>query len=173
MAARGQAIASQDARGGVGEGAGGPRSGAASASPTPPTEVVPRPWPVAVVEVPAKAQRRRFTAAFKRQILEAADQCEAPGDVGALLRREGLYASNLHRWRKLRELGGLAGAVPPDRGSEAPANTPMARRLHDLQRDHAKLKRKLKQAEAIIALQKKVSEILGLTLAIPESEETS
>ena len=174
MAARGQAMASQNPRGGVGEGGGGPRSGASPPSPTPPTEVAPRPWPVAVVEVPAKAQRRRYTAAFKRQILEAADQCESPGDVGALLRREGLYASNLHRWRKLREQGGLEGAVPPpDRGPETKTNAPMARRLHDLQRDHAKLKRKLKQAEAIIALQKKVSEILGLTLAIPESDETS
>jgi transposase len=173
MAARGQAMASQDPRGGIGEDGGGPRSGASPPSPMPPTEVAPRPWPVAVVEVPPKAQRRRFTAAFKRQILEAADQCETPGDVGALLRREGLYASNLHRWRKLREQGGLEGAVLPDRGPETTTNTPMARRLHDLQRDHAKLKRKLKQAEAIIELQKKVSEILGLTLAIPESDETS
>ena len=173
MAGRAQVMALQDSGGGVGEDGEGPRSGAFPPSPTPPTEVAPRPWPVAVVEVPAKAQRRRYTAAFKRQILEAADQCETPGDVGALLRREGLYASNLHRWRKLREQGGLEGAVPPDRGPETSTNTPMARRLHDLQRDHAKLKRKLKQAKAIIALQKKVSEILGLTLAIPESDETS
>ena len=173
MAARAQALAPQEPEGGIGEGEGGPRSGASPPSPMPPTEVAPRPWPVAVVEVPAKAQRRRYTAAFKRQILEAADQCETPGDVGALLRREGLYASNLHRWRKLREQGGLEGAVPPNRGPETTTNTPMARRLHDLQRDHAKLKRKLKQAEAIIELQKKVSEILGLTLAIPESDETS
>jgi len=103
MAGRAQVMALQDSGGGVGEDGEGPRSGAFPPSPTPPTEVAPRPWPVAVVEVPAKAQRRRYTAAFKRQILEAADQCETPGDVGALLRREGLYASNLHRWRKLRE----------------------------------------------------------------------
>ena len=168
MAGGAQVLARQDPKGGVGEGGEGPRSGAYSPSPTPPTEVAPKPWPVAVVEVPAKAQRRRFPAAFKRQVLEAADQCETPGEVGALLRREGLYASHLHRWRKLREEGGLGGGEPPQGPPKTP-HTPMARRLHELQRDHAKLKRKLKQAEAIIALQKKVSEILGLTLA--ESDE--
>jgi len=106
------------------------------------------------------------------QILEAADQCETPGDVGALLRREGLYSSHLCRWRKLREQGGLEGLEPQRRGPKPSPNTPMARRLQELERDNERLKRKLKRAETIIEVQKKVSEILGITLASPDPDET-
>ncbi len=73
---------------------------------------VPRPE-VNEVEVVAKAIRRRFTAGYKRRILREADACTAPGAIGALLRREGLYSSHLTTWRKQRERGELAGLTPP------------------------------------------------------------
>src|SRR3972149_2970137 len=68
------------------------------------------------VEVLAKASRRRFTAEYKRRILREADACTAPGAIGALLRREGLYSSNLTTWRAQRERGELAGLTPKKRG---------------------------------------------------------
>jgi transposase-like protein len=107
-------------------------------------------------EVPEKALRRRFTPAYKLRILEEAQQCTKPGQLGALLRREGLYASNLTLWRRQMQ----EGLVPKKRGPVAQKTDPRSRRIAELERDNEKLTRKLKQAELIIEVQKKVADLL-------------
>ena len=118
-------------------------------------------------EVPEKAARRRFTAEYKLRILREAEGCEAPGEVGALLRREGLYSSHLTTWRRQREQGALAALTPKKRGRRASPPHPLSRRVAELERENAHLQRRLKQAETIIEVQKKVSEILGIPLKSP------
>ena len=107
-------------------------------------------------EVPEKALRRRFTLAYKLRILEEAQQCTKPGQLGALLRREGLYSSNLTLWRRQMQ----EGLVPKKRGPVAHKTDPRSRRIAELERDNEKLARKLKQAELIIEVQKKVADLL-------------
>jgi transposase-like protein len=107
----------------------------------PPTEVQPR------------VQRRRFTAAYKRQIVEEAAQCEY-GELGALLRREGLYHSYLAKWRE-EYAGGSLSDKP-----RGPRPNPTAAEVKRLERENARLQRKLEQAEAIIAAQKKLARLL-------------
>jgi transposase-like protein len=107
-------------------------------------------------EVPEKALRRRFTPAYKLRILEEAQQCTKPGQRGALLRREGLYSSNLTLWRRQMK----EGLVPKRRGPVAHKTDPRTRRIAELERDNEKLTRKLKQAELIIEVQKKVADLL-------------
>jgi transposase len=107
-------------------------------------------------EVPEKAVRRKFTAAYKLRILKEAESCTEPGQVGALLRREGLYASNLTLWR--RQVA--QGLVPKKRGPAAQKADPHVRRIAELERETEKLQHKLKQAELIIDVQKKVAELL-------------
>lgn len=107
-------------------------------------------------EVPEKALRRRFTPAYKLRIIEEAQQCTKPGQLGALLRREGLYASNLTLWRRQMQ----EGLVPKKRGPVAHKTDPRSRRIAELERDNEKLTRKLKQAELIIEVQKKVADLL-------------
>ena len=114
-------------------------------------------------EVPERAVRRRFTAEYKLQVLREADQCAGVGEIGALLRREGLYSSHLTTWRRQREHGALVALAPKKRGRAATAVSPLARRVAELERDKARLERRLKQAEAIIDAQKKLAEILGLS----------
>ena len=109
------------------------------------------------------SQRRRFTAAYKRRVLAAADAGTEPGQVGALLRREGLYASHQTTWRRPREHGGLEGLTPKKRGRKARGLDPLAQRVAQLERDHARLSQQLKQADTIIEVQKKVSELLGVS----------
>ncbi len=116
-------------------------------------------------EVPEKAARRRFPAEYKLRILREAEGCEAPGEVGALLRREGLYSSHLTTWRRQREQGALEALTPKQRGRRAPH--PLSRRVAELERETVHLQRRLKQAETIIEVQKKVSEILGIPLTSP------
>ena len=111
-------------------------------------------------EVAAKPVRRRFTAEYKLRILQVADQC-APGEVGALLRREGLYSSHLTTWRHQRDTGQLAGLAPKPRG---PKPNPQAEELARLRRENERLQTRLQQAEAIIDAQKKLSQLFGLTL---------
>ncbi|RYZ16719.1 MAG: hypothetical protein EOO70_03795 [Myxococcaceae bacterium] len=120
-------------------------------------------------EVVEKAKRRRFTAEDKRRILEEADRCTKPGEVGALLRREGLYSSPLSVWRRQREAGGLAALTPSKRGPPAKAPEPGARRIAELEKELARSQARLKRAEALLDLQKKVSEILGVEL--PKQDE--
>ncbi len=108
----------------------------------------------------AKPARRRFTAAYKLRILREAEQC-APGDLGALLRREGLYSSHLTTWRRQQEVGQVAGLAPKPRG---PKVDPQATELARLKRENERLQVKLQQAEAIISAQKKLAELFGITL---------
>jgi len=116
------------------------------------------------VEVVAKASRRRFTAEYKRQILREADACTAPGAIGALLRREGLYSSNLTTWRGQRERGELAGLAPKKRGPAPQPQNPLAAKVAALERAVSREKARADRAEALVALQKKVAELLGTPL---------
>ena len=116
------------------------------------------------VEVLAKAERRRFTAEYKVKVLRETDRCKQPGEIGALLRREGLYWSNLTTWRKQRESGELAGLSARKRGPQRHEKNPLAERVRELERDNMRLKRRAERAEGIVELQKKVSEILGIEL---------
>ncbi len=113
-------------------------------------------------EVPEKKARRKFTARYKLRILAEADACLEPGQLGALLRREGLYSSNLTTWRRQRDDGQLQGLSPKKRGRKAKAVNPLARRVGELERETQRLREKLRKAEIIIDVQKKVSEILGI-----------
>lgn len=119
-------------------------------------------------EVLAKAARRRFTAAEKLRILREADRCAKPGEVGALLRREGLYSSHLSSWRAARARGELAGLSPRRRGPKAKAVDPREKRIAELERETRRLRAKLERAEALIELQKKLAQILDST---PASDE--
>ncbi|MDO9528596.1 MAG: transposase [Syntrophales bacterium] len=101
-------------------------------------------------EVTEKAVRRKFTAAFKLRILKEAEACTQQGQLGALLRREGLYYSNLTSWR--RQIN--QGLIPKKRGPLAKRPDPHARRIVELERENAKLTHKLKHAELIIDVQK-------------------
>lgn len=112
-------------------------------------------------EVPAKARRRRYSAAYKKRILAEADRCTAPGEIGALLRREGLYSSLLSRWRQQRDSGASAALEPKKRGRKARPVDPQAKRIAELEREAQQLRRKLEKAEMIIEVQKKLSQILG------------
>lgn len=120
-------------------------------------------------EVPAKAVRRRFTAADKLRILKLADACTVPGSLGALLRREGLYASNLTTWRRQREAGTLSALTPKPRGRKAPGQDPLRRENAQLRQENERLTRRLRQAELIIDVQKKVSQMLGVPLTPSEA----
>ena len=123
-------------------------------------------------EVPVKKPRRRFTAQYKLRILEEADACTLPGQLGSLLRREGLYSSNLTTWRKQRDQGLLEVLSPKKRGRKPLARNPLAQEVARLQRDNERLKKKLKKAEIIIDVQKKISQILGIPQDLPEEEES-
>ena len=112
-------------------------------------------------EVVERAHRRQFTAAYKLQILEEADGCHAPGELGALLRREGLYSSHLRDWRHQRTHGTLSALGPHRRGR--PPTPPHEIELARLRRENDRLSRHLATAEAIVEIQKKVSALLALT----------
>ena len=112
-------------------------------------------------EVRERPRRRRFTAAYKLRILQEADTCTASGQLGALLRREGLYSSHLVTWRRLREAGTLASLS--QRRGRKPADRE-ASELARLRQENARLVRRLEVAETVIAIQTKVSTLLGITL---------
>ena len=115
-------------------------------------------------EVLEKAKRRRFEAAYKLHIVEEADGAADPGAVGALLRREGLYSSHLASWRRQRDEGSLAGLAPKRRGRKAKRRDPLTKENEKLRREIQRLGERLRQAETIIEVQKKVSEMLGIAL---------
>ena len=143
-----------------------PRSGVASrATGGHPAEGALHPDP----EVAAKPRRRRFTAAYKLEALREAEACSEPGQIGALLRRRGLYSSTLSHWRKERDAGALA-RLSRKRGRKPKLEHPSVQRVKELERENAGLHRRLKQAETIIDVQKKVSEILEIPLRSPDSE---
>ena len=110
-------------------------------------------------EVVVKAHRRQFSAEYKRRILQEADSCTRRGEVGALLRREGLYSSHLNTWRHQRARGEWQGLTPAKRGRKA---DPQAAENARLVRETERLKAQLARAELIIEVQKKVSQLLGL-----------
>lgn len=122
---------------------------------------------VGETEVVEKAKRRRFTAQEKRRVLDAADRCIASGETGgvaALLRREGLYSSHLATWRNAREREELAGLEPKKRGPRKNVLDARDLKIAALEREMARMEVRARKAEAIIELQKKVSEILGIQL---------
>ena len=121
-------------------------------------------------EVVAKAKRKRFTAAEKLRILREVEACRGSGEIGALLRREGIYSSYLTTWRKQRELGELDGLSPHKRG---PKPNSEAIELVKLRREHERLQARMRRAELIIDVQKKVAQMLGETLASPELDDPS
>ncbi len=122
-------------------------------------------------EVTDKAVRRRFTAKYKLSILQQVDACTEQGSVGTILRREGLYSSNLNTWRRQRDEGSLAALTPKQRGRKATPTDPMTSENAQLRKENTRLAMRLKQAELIIDVQKKVSQLLGITLAtLPDNE---
>jgi len=143
------------------------RSGGAPSSAPQPTG--PRPVLAPDPEVRERPLRRRFTAEYKQRILDEADQCVEPGAVGALIRREGLYFSHLCKWRQQRRDGGLEALQPRRRGPKPRHADARDRRIGELEREKGRLERRLRQAELIIDLQRKVSELLGIPLSHPGS----
>ena len=121
-------------------------------------------------EVVAKAKRKRFTAAEKLRILREVEACRGSGEIGALMRREGIYSSYLTTWRKQRELGELDGLSPHKRG---PKPNPEAIELAKLRREHERLQERMRRAELIIDVQKKVARMLGKTIETPELDDPS
>lgn len=114
-------------------------------------------------EVPEKKPRRRRTVEYKLRILREANACQ-PGELGAFLRREGLYSSTLRKWRKQRDSGILVALSPRKRGRKADPDSPLRKKLAARDREIERLKKRLRQAETIIDVQKKVSEMLGIDL---------
>jgi transposase len=124
--------------------------------------------------VTSKAKRRRFTAEYKRKILQEADACTESGQIGALLRREALYSSHLVTWRQARERGELEGLAPKKRGPKAQEPNPLSQQLAALERENARLKAENAKLQIICDVQKKVSQLLGVTLpTIPEDDEST
>lgn len=121
----------------------------------------------AEVEVSPKAKRRNFTAEYKRKILEEAAACSHRGGMGALLRREGLYSSHLTEWRAAAGRGELA--VPSKKRGPKPTRDARDKQIAELQQENARLHKRAERAEALVELQKKVSELLGIQL--PERDE--
>ncbi len=119
-------------------------------------------------EVTERAKRRRFTAEYKLRILRKADACKGDGDVGALLRREGLYSSQLAAWRRRRDELAQAGLKARKRG---PKGTVVDPRVKQLERENARLKRRLVRVELMLDIQKKASEMLGIPLNHPDKDE--
>jgi len=110
-------------------------------------------------EVVPRAKRRQFSAEYKLGILDEADQCREPGQIGALLRREGLYSSHLSNWRRQQRQGQLQGLRSQKRGRKSDSE---AAELKGLRRENERLRQQLERAELIIDVQKKVSQMLGL-----------
>ena len=115
-------------------------------------------------EVPARARRRRFSADYKQKILREAGQCRQPGEIGALLRREGLYSSHLAAWRAARASGERAGLEAKRRGTKPRVRDGQAERVAELEREVTRWQRRAERAEFLVELQKKVAAILGIEL---------
>ncbi len=121
-------------------------------------------------EIPERSKRRRFSLEEKRRILDAADAC-APGTLGGLLRREGIYSSLLAAWRAQRERGDLDAGVLRKRASSKNAEQALQRRNAALERENRKLNRRLQRAELILDIQKKAAGLMGIELKSPEIDE--
>jgi transposase len=121
-------------------------------------------------EVLPRAERRQYAAQYKLRILEEVERCTERGQIGALLRREGLYSSHLSKWRRQRAEGQLQALSPQKRGRKA--QEVGVEELARLQRENERLHARLEQAEMIIDVQKKLSRLLGLPMENPETDET-
>jgi transposase len=113
-------------------------------------------------EVAAIAHRRQFPIGERLRILSAADQCIEPGQIGALLRKEGIYSSHLANWRKQRAAAEREALTPKKRGRKADPTLAETRRFDLLERECDRLRRELAKSNLIIDVQKKVSSLLGL-----------
>lgn len=145
------------------ERSGGERSEAPRSGGSPTAErALPPPSPGAPdPEVAARPKRRRFTAEYKLRILRQADACKAPGETGALLRREGLYSSHLVLWRRQREEAAQSQLKARKRGPKPKVQDP---RVKQLERENARLQRQLKRVALLLDIQKKAGEILGIPM---------
>ena len=121
------------------------------------------------VEVLAKPERRRFTSEYKLKVLREASRCTKPGEIGSLLRQEGLYSSQLSSWRQAWDRGELLGRGVRKRGPMAAPVDGRDKQIRHLERDNRRLRSRLERAEALIEVQKKVSHLLGVEL--PETDE--
>lgn len=121
-------------------------------------------------EISERPTRRRFSVEEKRRILNAADAC-APGTLGALLRREGIYSSLLAAWRAQRDRGDFDAGVLRKRASRKSQDQALQRRNAELERENRKLNRRLQRAELILDIQKKAAGLLGIELKSPEIDE--
>ena len=124
-------------------------------------------------EVPERPTRRRFTAEYKVRVVEEAEACTEPGEIGALLRREGLWSSSLSRWRRQYRAGALKSMKQRKRGPRAPAGGAVARENKELKQRVTRLERRLRRAEKLLEIQKKVSEILGVSLESADESESA
>ncbi len=122
-------------------------------------------------EVKPKAKRRRFGAKYKRRILREAAACTKSGELGALLRREGLYSSHLTTWKAQAERGELAGLTAKKRGPKPKEHNPLEKRVRELEREVAKQRKRAKRAEGLVEVQKKLAELFGETLPTVTDEE--
>ena len=121
------------------------------------------------VEVDPKARRRQFSAKYKLDILKRVSTCVAHGQLGELLRSEGLYSSHLATWRRQRDAGELAGLTPKKRGRKKAEVDARDRKIVELQRENTRLVARAERAEALVELQKKVAALLGTPLESDKS----
>ena len=122
-------------------------------------------------EVVTKAKRSKFTAEYKQRIVQEADACTEAGQVGALLRREGLYSSHLSKWRQLRKEGQLQALSAKKRGRKV--QDPSASEVAELRQENERLRARLEQTEIIIDVQKKLSRLLGLNMDKTQTIESA
>ena len=115
-------------------------------------------------EVAAKPKRRQFSAEYRLRILDEADRCTRPGEIGCLLRREGLYSSHLSVWRKARRNGSLKALTPKKRGAKHAESNPLSPKIRQLEAKVTRLEKELATAHTIIDVQGKVAGLLGLNL---------
>src|ERR1700675_3307135 len=113
------------------------------------------------VQVVAKPRRRTYTAEYKRRVLKEADACTAPGAIGALLRREGLYSSLLVEWRRARERGELAALAPKQRGRKPTAVDPCDQKIRELEQQLAQMTNRAERAEILVDAPKNLAALLG------------
>jgi transposase len=122
-------------------------------------------------EVTEAKPRRRFTAHYKLRILAEVETCAKPGEIGALLRREGLYSSHLTTWRRQKEQGQLLALEPKKRGRKAQEKNPLAHRVTALEKENERLRKQLRKASILIEAQKKMAEILDSPLFPEENDD--
>ena len=139
----------------------GASQGARRATEDAPATAASSEYPGASAEVVARARRRQFSSADKRRILEAVDNCTKPGEIGALMRREGVYSSSLSTWRRQREAADLAALAPVKRGPKADPHRAESLHIAQLTRERDNLQSRLDKALLVIDVQKKLAALLG------------